>query len=762
MSIPCRTSLKSGIIDHRDRLESDAVFSKYQPEHQMLLTSLFIVSGVSYLGGRVYRGFVGHGEDKILAAEIDPDGAVSTDLEQSSQHQSASGGQGSEMNLVVDAAPSFEDSDIGTIEEWIGREWVVSNVTLGFALAGTFFYPPMLLVSAGGLVYLSVDIWKRAIASVMEKRRIDSIFVEAVFLVGLVITGEVLITAASFWLVYLALTVIAKAKRYNLEQLTHVFSQQPTSAWVVREGVEVSVSVEQLNAGDIVVVQAGEVIPVDGEVIQGMAEIDQRMLTGESQPAEKGEGETVFSTTLVLSGHLHIRVEKAGSETMAAGISQVLSETSDFAASVELRCIQTADKWALPHLVLSALAYPIAGMPGALAVLWSPFDDAMFMGGPLGVLSYLSIASSQGLLVKDGRALDMLQDVDIIVFDKTGTLTLEQPHVGQIHRCGDYESEDILRIAAAAEYKQTHPIALAIIKEAKDVGVSIPGIQNAEYEVGYGIQVQIDIESNGEPATVKVGSANFMAREGVVIPDEMEEIRARAYGNGYSLVFVSIDGQLVGAIQLHATVRDEAKAVIEELKRRHYEVSIISGDQLQPTAALAQELGVEHFFAEVLPEQKAELIEKLQDEGKSVCFVGDGINDAIALKKANVSISLSGASTVAIDTAQVVLMRKNLGQIIELIDLADEMSHNMKRTILAGVIPSVAIVGGVFFFKMSMYKAAVLYTVGVMASTANAIAPLLKYKMSNEKGDKEEPYNPALERATDSFADNSPEPTDQN
>ncbi len=715
----------------------------------MILTSIFIISGVSYLGSKLYSSLNGKdglpslvpaSSNRSIANNV-KDRHVDNMSPQQFDEQPVRQAKNTlaetyEPQVLQSDGADFEDSDIGTIEQWIGPEMVISTVSVGFALAGTLFFPPLMIGSVACLGYLSIDIFKKAYRSMSKKRRVDSLSVEVIFLLGLLVSGNFLVASASFWATYLSLMIISRAKSYSMKKLTHVFNQQPGSAWVLREGIEVSTPIDELQAGDIVVAQAGEVMPVDGKIIHGMAEIDERMLTGESQPAEKSEGAPVFSTTIILSGSIHVRVEKAGSETLAAEIGQILSETSNFAASVELRCVEAADKWALPHLVVSGLAYPFFGLQGALSILWAPYDDSMFMGGPLGVLSYLSIASNKGLLVKDGRALEALNDVDMFVFDKTGTLTLDQPHVGDIHVYEGFSADEILSLAGAAEHKQTHPVALAILKAARDRDLLIPSTQEAEYEIGYGIKVRVGDGDN--ESVIKVGSANFMHRESIVFPHDMKEIETGAHRSGFTLVFVAREDQLIGAIELRVTVRDEAKNVIDQLKKREYEIAIISGDHEEPTKALAEQIGIDLYFAGVLPQQKAELIENLQRNGKSVCFVGDGINDAIALKKANVSVSLNGASAIAVDTAEVILMEKNLGNLIDLIDLAKDLKANVKRTMLSGVIPTGIIIGGVFFFHLSMAKAAALYVAGVTASTVNSVSPLLNHKITEQQRNKKD------------------------
>jgi Cu2+-exporting ATPase len=328
--------------------------------------------------------------------------------------------------------------------------------------------------------------------------------------------------------------------------------------------------------------------------------------------------------------------------------------------------------------------------------------------------------SQNGILIKDGRALERLSQVDTIVFDKTGTLTLSQPYVGKIHSSSDYETSEILAYAATAEYKQTHPIALAILGEAQNQQLSLPEINDAEYQIGYGIKVKINQQ------LIQVGSCRFMEKEKISIPSSIKLVEELSNQQGHSLVMVAINNQMIGAIELFPTVRPEAKAVIDKLRQGQIKsMYIISGDQEIPTQKLAQDLGIDHYFAQVLPQNKAEIIEQLQKTGKIVCYIGDGINDAIALKKAQVSISMRGASTVATDTAQIILM-SNLKQLGHLFDFAQEFEKNMTTIFKTMIAPTVISMGGVFFLGFGLVGTMLLKQTGLAVSLVNATWPLVK------------------------------------
>lgn len=620
--------------------------------------------------------------------------------------------------LVNSLDASSGDSDVESVDKWAGTHFAITTASLGLA-AGGFLVPVLRLPSIAGMVFVTYPLGIRAWRSLTEKRQFTMPVLWTLFLPAAVLAGHTFFAALGLWLAYFSLNLTADAKGRSLKQMVNIFGKQPNAVWVRRDGYDIEVPFDSVTHDDIVIVHAGEMIPVDGVVVEGTAGVDQRMLTGESQPAEKGAGDMVFAATVVLSGRIGIQVQRTGAETVAAQIGQILNDTTSYATDVELRGVELADRTALPNLALSALALPIAGGAGALAVMLLPLGDALYMGGPLGVLNYLSKAARQGLLIKDGRALELLHQVDTVVFDKTGTLTEEQPTVSAIHPGQGYSHEQVLTFAAAAEHKQSHPIARAIQQAAQQAGLPLPPVEQAQVEMGFGVKVRL------AEGTVRVGSRAFLDSEGIRLPPQMSERQAQAHAGGRSLVYVALDGEWIGVIELQATIRPEAQALVDELHRRGYAISILSGDQEEPTAALAQALGIDRWFAQTRPEHKANVIAQLQTEGKTICFVGDGINDAIALKKAQVSVSLAGASTVATDTAQVVLMDGSLTQLVDLFDLAAGLDSNLRRTLIAGIATSAAIVGGVFVFHLGLAGAMALNALGMAASFGNAMLPAL-------------------------------------
>jgi P-type E1-E2 ATPase len=314
-----------------------------------------------------------------------------------------------------------------------------------------------------------------------------------------------------------------------------------------------------------------------------------------------------------------------------------------------------------------------------------------------------------------------LCEVDTVLFDKTGTLTRERPEVGRVIAANGFRPLQILRLAAAAERRFHHPVALAILQKAAEEGLRLPPTDATQYRVGYGITVGL------EGRRVRIGSRRFMELEGIGLTREVEAALDEAHREGHTMVMLAVDDELGGALELRASIRPEVRGIVRGLRERGIKhIAIISGDHEAPTRKLADELGMDRYFAQVLPADKAEYVEKLQREGRKVCFVGDGINDAIALKKANVSISLRGATSIATDTANVVFMEQSLGKLCELRDIARDLDRNVRNSWLMILGPNIACIAGVFTLGFGIGASVVTNNIAALAALANGLLPMRK------------------------------------
>ncbi|MEM7343499.1 MAG: heavy metal translocating P-type ATPase [Chloroflexota bacterium] len=625
-----------------------------------------------------------------------------------------------------------DESETSEFEKEVNRNLTVSLVSLGLATAGGLLYPPLIILSIPGLVYTALPIFEEATEAAKEGK-VGVALVDFLSIGGTLLAGYYSAAALASSLFYFSQKILLTTQDNSRKSLINIFESQPRVVYVLRDGAEVETEFETLEVGDIVVVDPGQTIPIDGVITHGIGLIDQRALTGESQPVEKEVGDEVFTATVLLSGSLHVRVERAGVDTVAAQISDILNSTADFQSTIQSRGQKIVDQGALPTLALSGLALPLLGGQSALAVLFSSFGFHMKIAAPFSVINFLRITSENGILVKDGRALELLSQIDTVVFDKTGTLTEDVPTVGAIYTDAGYNENELLALAAAAEYKQTHPIARAITKEAHKRDLILPHIDDLHYEVGYGLKIKA-----GE-TVVCVGSSRFIEMEGVALETGHKEREKGSYEAGHSLVYLAIDDQLAGAIELIPTIRPESFKLVKELHRRNISTVIISGDHQKPTQLLAESLGIDQYFAEVLPQDKAELIEQLQNEGKSICFIGDGINDSIALKTAQVGVSMRGASTIATDTAGIVLMDGTLNQFIYLLDIANELDTNLTRSTIMTIAPGVICVGGIFFLNFGLVSAIMIFNASLAAAVFNSMLPLLNYQQDKADSSKAAP-----------------------
>lgn len=599
----------------------------------------------------------------------------------------------------------------------------IATVSVLLAAVAQFSAPVLLPVAAILFAYTSITTFKEAYVTLFEEKRMGVDVLDAIVVVGCMATMSIFAGAVLCWCLTFGRMLVKKTQDDSKKLLMNVFGKQPRFVWLLKDGVEVQVPLEKLKAGDIVVVNTGETVPVDGIVHSGIAMIDQHALTGESTPAEKSPGDRVFASTVMVAGKIEIAVESSGTETASAKIGKILNDTAGYKLTSQNKGEALADKAVIPTLALGGTALATLGPAGAIAVLNSDFGTGIRMAAPLALLSNLALAAQKGILIKDGRALEQMNEVDTFLFDKTGTLTRERPEVGRIYSTDGYSVEQIMAWAAAAEYKFSHPIAKAILHKFEEMNLAMPVVDDSQYTVGFGITVKIDGK------TIRVGSPRFMTMENIPLADDMKAALAAAHDEGNTMVMVAVDDHLGGAIELQAAIRPEVIEIIAGLRKRGIKhIAIISGDHEAPTKRLAESLGMDRYFAQVLPQDKADYVEKLQKEGRKVCFVGDGINDSIALKKANVSISLRGASTIATDTAHIVFMEEGLTKLLDVRDIARSLDHNIKRSWTMIIIPNAMCIVGAFTMGFGVMISVLMNNVTAIAALANGMAPLRQLK----------------------------------
>jgi heavy metal translocating P-type ATPase len=673
----------------------------------MLLVKLSVIASV-YLGARLFERYTEKKSltDSNMALQSLEKTPSSQAKEKRSRHQAMT------LESVI------ENRAVEEIEKGHDHHFKVSAVTMGLAVVRPF-YPALTLLSIGMIVYSVYPIMKQTENSLLKERRIKNDLITAVVSVMSLAMGQYFASALQAWSYHFAIKMMSKSKDISTQMLTNVFEQQPSNVWILKDHLEVEVPLEALQIDDIVVVKAGEVVPVDGVIIEGMAMIDQQALTGEAVPAEKGLGDNVFAATLVVRGRIQVKVEKTGLETTISELGEILDNTAYFKTGLQLKGEEWSNKVAMPLLATGLVSAPFLGVSSATSMLFSAPTNTVEILTSLHTFNHLTLVSKKGILIKDGRALEELTKIDTVLFDKTGTLTKEEPEVGQIVVCDELGEDEILVYAASAEHRLTHPIAQAIVKQAQKRHLGLFDIEEANYKIGYGVTVHLKNQ------VIKVGSARFMSLEGIDLPHKIAEAKLLGEEEGYSLVMVAINQQLQGAIEIRPQVRPEVKKIIAGLRQQGIQhIAIVSGDQKRPTQKLAEALGMDNYFYEVLPQNKADLVEQLQQEGRRVCFVGDGINDAIAMKMANVSISLRGAASVATDMAQVVLMDGSLSHLCEIFEISKKLNVNLRNTLVFWAGYGVINIAANTFLQVGILKSTIFYSLFLGLGIEQAMLPL--------------------------------------
>jgi Cu+-exporting ATPase len=469
-----------------------------------------------------------------------------------------------------------------------------------------------------------------------------------------------------------------RAKGNASQAIKKLLGLQVSTATVIRDGEEVELDIAQIRKGDQVHCKPGSRIPVDGVVIQGESYVDESMLTGEPIPTLKTEGAEVTGGSLNQNGFLIIQATRIGQETVLAQIIKMVEQ----AQAGKLPIQSLADKVILvftPLVLLTGLGTFLVwlligpdpaithALIASVAVLVVACPCAMGLATPAAIMVGTGRGAELGVLFRKGEALERLSHIQHIIFDKTGTLTFGKPKLVSLE--GESESE-VLQIAASLEQGSEHPLGKAIIDGAKERGLELSAIDQFEAIPGLGIRAMID------GVEVKVGNRLFICETGTHNPG-LEQLADQLSSRGETPVFVSRGGVLIGVLGIADPVRPESQAVVQELKRRGIGVSLMTGDHAGPAKRLADHVGIDHVESELVPEQKANAVEKLSKTGKKLAFVGDGINDAPALVKADVGIGMGSGTDIAIESADIILVGEGLDHVLT----ALRVSYSTVRTI---------------------------------------------------------------------------------
>ncbi|MBP6885881.1 MAG: heavy metal translocating P-type ATPase [Candidatus Pacebacteria bacterium] len=487
-------------------------------------------------------------------------------------------------------------------------------------------------------------------------------------------------------LVLLGRYLEARAKSGTSEAIEKLMGLQAKTARVLRNGQELDIAIEEVVVGDTIRVRPGEKIPVDGVIAEGSSALDESMVTGESIPVDKSVGDTVIGATLNVQGSFLFTATKIGSETMLASIIKLVQDAQGSKAPIQRLADRVSSYFVPVVLVLAVLTFVVWYFVGPsptlsyallnmVAVLVIACPCAMGLATPTAIMVGTGAGAQRGILIKNAAALEVAHSITAVLLDKTGTLTEGKPRVTGVIAVDGYTESDILRLDGTLEQSSSHPVAKAITDEARYRGISLQGSpQQFEAVAGFGIQGLV------EGKHLVSGAERFMQMKKIDVTPLRARIDALMDG-GNMLTIVAADGIAIGAIAIADTIKPTARQTIDSLKKMGVSVAMITGDHERVASSVAHALGIDRYFASVLPSDKASYVTKLQREGNKVAMVGDGINDAPALAASDVGIAIATGTDVAIEAAGITLVNKNLTAIATTLALSRATMRTIKQNL---------------------------------------------------------------------------------
>jgi len=533
-------------------------------------------------------------------------------------------------------------------------------------------------------------------------------------------TAGVIIT-----LILLGKSLEAVSKGRTSEAIKKLMGLSPKTAIIIVNGgssgtVEKEIPIDEVVLGDIIVVKPGAKIPVDGTVTEGQSAVDESMLTGESMPVDKKPGDSVYGATINSNGHFYFKAEKVGNETALAQIIKLVEDAQGSKAPIA-QMADIVSGYFVPVVCAIALVAGIAWFATAsvgivnlpegksvtefaltifISVLVIACPCALGLATPTAIMVATGKGAEYGILIKGGEALETAHKIQTIVFDKTGTITEGKPEVTDIVISGEWivdsmEQEKkidlLLQLVAAVEKNSEHPLASAIVREAEKRSLELPPITDFKAIPGRGIEAKVSLPNNEAlsplPTTnyplstsLLIGNRKLMDEKNIPLT-ELESASDRLAGEGKTPMYVALDGKAAGIIAVADVLKSSSKTAIERLHKMGIEVAMITGDNKKTANAIAKQVGIDYVLAEVLPQDKSAEVKKLQDEGRKVAMVGDGINDAPALAQADIGIAIGSGTDVAIESADIVLMRSDLSDVPTAINLSKRTIRNIKQNL---------------------------------------------------------------------------------
>ena len=523
---------------------------------------------------------------------------------------------------------------------------------------------------------------KKGISKITSALLISTAMIAAILIDDLFAAGEVAFIMAIGELLEDMTTERAKKGLHKLLALT------PKMAHVLRDGVYVEIPAEEVTVGDIVRILPGETVPTDGVIESGETAIDQSVITGEAIPVDCGAGDAVYSGTVNCFGSITVKVTKIAEDSCLQRMIQLVRRAEQEKAPME----RTADRYAsilVPiALLIAVVTYLVTGnIIRGVTVLVVFCPCALVLATPTAIMAAVGQATKHGVIIKSGEALEKMGEVDTIAFDKTGTLTIGKPAVSDVVALADISEEELLQLAATAEEQSEHPLGKAITAYAKERGIRLLPCTEFRMTSGRGIEATVDGRA------VLCGNEQFLREHGTEVSAKERERISDLTETGKVVVILADKEKLLGLIALSDTLRDDVKATIEELRKNGVEACLLTGDRLATAQYLAKQAGIRELRAELLPEQKVAAIREFSENGRLVCMVGDGVNDAPALKTAAVGVAMGGiGSDIAVEAADLALVSDDISRILYLKKLAVKTVRTIKLGITLSMMINLAAV----------------------------------------------------------------------
>ena len=497
---------------------------------------------------------------------------------------------------------------------------------------------------------------------------------------------EVYFETAAYVTVFVLLGDVLEEKMHNnaSNALAKLIDLQAKDAEVERNGEFVKVPLDQVKVGDIIRVKPGEKVPVDGVIVNGSSTLDESMVTGESMPVTKKKGDDVVGSTINTNGTFTFRATKVGSNTMLSQIVDLVKKAQTSHAPIQNLTDKISNIFVPAVLIIAILTFVIwyvflgatliSAMLFAVSVVVIACPCALGLATPTALMVGTARSAKMGVLIKNGEVLEEVSDIDTVVFDKTGTITVGKPQVTDI--VGDQNK--VLTIAASLENNSEHPLATAVVKKAKENNISLANVKNFAAIEGRGVKANYDNQE------AFVGSERLL--EDISISQEMKDQAAKLQKEAKTVVYVGLGQEIIGLIAIQDVPKASSKAAIAELKKRGLKTVMLTGDNENVAQAIGKEVGIDQVIAGVLPTEKAAEIKKLQDSGRTVAFVGDGINDAPALSTANVDIAMGSGTDIAIESGGIVLVQNDLMGVVRALEISKKTFNRIKLNLFWALI----------------------------------------------------------------------------